>query len=188
MAYLHDKNIVHGRLTTTNIYIEPNHNVKISLIDEHKSPLLMTETNSQSTSIDNNQIQPAIIADIRSLTYLSPELIRTIEITRECDKDFNSGSGCRMNLDKLGKFSDVFAFGTILYELFEEKIPFANGRKTTTSLPSADELIYSIGSGKIAARNLLKTDSRIPSRIIDLIAACWTTDITLRPKFKQLTI
>lgn len=177
MTYLHNKNICHGRLTSTNIYIEPNQTVKISLIDEHETLLMKESSNGP------------VIADLTSLTYLSPELIRTMEIDIDCC-DNNKLAGCRLNIDMLGEVSDVFAFGTILYELFEEKFPFSSqGIKDGASMPPADVLIYLIGSGKIAQSNIHQDPNcRLPRHIADTIAACWTTDFSYRPQFKQLTL
>lgn len=229
MTYLHDKEIVHGKLTTTNIYIEPNMQVKISLIDEHEMPLMMN-------SCDNDELLPVKSGfarfDVASLTYLSPELIKTITIgdnrRRNNHNNNNIQNGiqhnelpsttyCHLDTSKLTRMSDVFAFGTILFELFEEKSPFSSECHTTmrgpirnenhiddeqqeqniygeTLISSAAQIIYQIGSGKIADFNLKKSAESRPAkaitdineRISNLIAACWSCQISSRPLFKQL--
>lgn len=214
MTYLHDKNVVHGRLTSTNIYIEPNQRVKISLIDEHEMPLMRAASTIDNTTSGNNlqdeqeaqqTTDTRYQLDTSSLNYLSPELIRTIGM--------GAGADCRLDCSTLSKMSDVFSFGTILFELFEERLPFTTKHQQPTStnspdintslnkqqqqhrhlscnetlLPSVDQIIYQIGSGRIADINL-RTDKtfRMSSRVHDLIAACWSTEADMRPQFKQL--
>lgn len=202
MAYLHDKDIVHGKLSSVNIYLETKTNrVKISLIDNSETSL----ADEQSGKLN-----------LPALTYLSPELVRTIEVSeQECDNKTDSKQR-QVSLDtsRLTKEADVFSFGTLLFEIFEERFPFSHNKQDaflmtkstpllTTSpfdleLPSnwqgnikysASELIYSIGSGQIGLLNLSELDNSISSntRVVQLlIDACWSPTTADRPQFKQL--
>lgn len=201
MTYLHDKNIVHGKLTSVNIYIELNQRVKISLIDNEETPVV--EAKSAGNSMQFN---------LPSLTYLSPELIQTINVSGTNQND--------VLIERLTKESDIFSFGTFLFELFEERFPFADFHCASTlkcsqnspviSSPriryspldsafdlmltkwngniqtSACELIYQIGTGQIGSKNLDKFSAKQPSLVKSIISACWSMQPNSRPQFKQL--
>lgn len=131
MTYLHDKNIVHGKLTSANIYIELNQRVKISLIDNDEQQLVATAS-AANNSCHLDHVSPcagpfncssAISFNLPALTYLSPELVRTIEIGDA--KKTGNGQHVEMDTRELTKKSDVFSFGTLLFELFEERFPFS---------------------------------------------------------------
>lgn len=184
MAYLHERNIVHGKLTSVNIYIEPNRSVKISLIDNETCALVADAATAHNT---HNPCEPTeqrrrsncagAHFNLPALTYLSPELITSIAVCEHAQP--------RMDISRLSKMSDMFAFGTLLYELFEQRFPFgdacddgtccsdapldwphplgfarransAKSRCTGNIKLSASELIYQIGSGQMH-RNLQHT-------------------------------
>lgn len=146
MTYLHDKNIVHAKLTSVNIYIEPNQQVKISLLDNDEQQLALPA--GQIVSPASPGCEQLVSFDLPSLTYLSPELVRSIELVaqesepgeedleRKSDEQIGAPHGSRarsdklsravrMDLNKLTTKSDIFSFGTLLYELFEEHFPFS---------------------------------------------------------------
>lgn len=136
MTYLHDKNIVHARLTSVNVYLEPNQRVKVSLIDTDERQIASSGTNQLSAALSSgttniqsgdhsttpatsNAPEQGTAFNLSALTYLSPELVRSIRVT--------PGSGIvGMDTSLLAKEADVFAFGTLLFELFEERFPFAS--------------------------------------------------------------
>lgn len=210
MTYLHDKDIVHGKLSSVNIYIELNQRVKISLIDHDENALATRSPRDANSTVNFN---------LPALTYLAPELIKTIKLTcanniQNCDPDHSSLLLIRrepnkssqshwlpieLNAHKFSKSSDIFAFGTLLFELFEERYPFSDLRQTTSSSfltakqqhgsrngninTSAAEIIYQIGSGQIASKNSPWSSSPISN----VVAACWAHNSQDRPQFKQLT-
>lgn len=164
MTYLHDKNIVHGRLTSVNIYIELNQRVKISLIDDDETPIVSnltvdyssletkttttTTTHGHSVSPDNRQ--SGVAFDLAALTYLSPELVKSIQVGSTANADnhltgaeprnncdtTNNRTSVYMDTNKLTQKSDIYSFGTVLFELFEGKFPFATKPKVNGhSLP-----------------------------------------------------
>lgn len=138
MTYLHDKNIVHARLTSVNIYIELNQRVKISLIDNDEQALAIETTpesllapgDNNKQNLGSNLPIKSIRFNLPALTYLSPELIRTIKTSRK--HDGLAGSPL-IDSAKLSKKSDIFSFGTLLFELFVERFPFASNLPPTCS-------------------------------------------------------
>lgn len=177
MTYLHDRNIVHGRLTSVNIYLEFNQRVKISLIDNDENPMV-------SKKVRNKYNQGQLDFNFNSLTYLSPELIRTIRVVEDnlrCDT--TEPTHVQIDTKQITKKSDIFSFGTLLFELFEERYPFRANTKT-----SIHELIFQIGSGLMARKNLdlSKYNCPILVKVIENISACWLMNPHERPFFKQL--
>mgnify|MGYP001012139689 CR=1 FL=1 len=213
MTYLHDKNIVHGKLTSVNIYVELNQRVKISLIDNDEHPIAVVETDRRQARVAN--------FNLPSLTYLSPELVRTIHLVRDDTScDTNEITNVKMDTSKLTKESDVFSFGTLLYELFEERYPFSeichgsgktgciNFSPPLTSSPikttrfdsplaapkwngniklSASELIYQIGCDQMAAKNPSGQYSKWPTLVEQTIKSCWSGRPEARTQFKRLS-
>lgn len=122
MTYLHDKSIVHAKLTSSNIYIEPNQRVKISLIDDEDKPIACLN------DLNSNLKANSLSFNIPALTYLSPELIRTLKINERITNDFNliqKSFEIELDTNHLTKMFDVYSFGTLLFELFEERFPFS---------------------------------------------------------------
>lgn len=216
MTYLHDKNVVHGRLTSVNIYIEPNQGVKISLIDNDEQAIASIGTccDSAKQNLGSHSTGASFEFNLTAMTYLSPELMRTIKVV-EGGKEEKSDKlirGCTANklyidTNKLSKESDIFSFGTLLFELFYEQFPFGEPLLSPASRPfefggkqrakiklSASELIYQIGSGQIALKNLphqsngfaQNTDCYYSTLVNDVISNCWQTDPANRPTFRQL--
>lgn len=175
MTYLHDRNIVHGRLTSVNIYLEFNQRVKISLIDNDESPMV--------TRVPNMSNQSSLDFNFNSLTYLSPELIRTISVVEDNRCYEAESAHVQIDIKQITKKSDVFSFGTLLFELFEERFPFGGNTKTPVH-----ELIYQIGSGFMEKKNLERIKYKCPTLVgvMKNISACWSTEPHERPCFKQL--
>lgn len=157
MTYLHNKNIVHGKLTSVNIYIEQNQRVKISLIDNDENGLIVCnnqlENQQTSTQTDTNQITQLNASFNRAaLTYLSPELVRSIRLTTRTEAKVRNDSiepdakrkRCNetvvdIDSSRLTKAADIYSFGTLMFELFAEQYPFSNVDEHTCSklaLPS----------------------------------------------------
>jgi len=177
MTYLHDKDIVHGKLTSVNIYIETNRRVKISLIDNDEQQLASTICANQSSCSPSsqhdtrlrggNEIRATNSAKVSfnlpALTYLSPEIVRTISISDETGHNHGRRTAqVHLDTEKLTKKSDVFSFGTLLFELFEDHFPFAKAnhcdRMSLVDLASAISPTSQIRHSE-AAHSLLFTAS-----------------------------
>lgn len=98
------------------------------------------------------------------LPYLPPESIRAL-----CCN--NRGRLlCRERASYVG---DVFAFGTLVYELLTLETPLSS--------LSVEELIWAVGQGHTQSL------SRLPkSRFCRLISQCWRNNPELRPSFNEL--
>ena len=134
LSYLHCKGIVHGRLSSHNIFLETT--VKVSLLDYGSSSL--------------------------NLQFYSPEIVRNIT------------SDDRSVWEK-SKKGDVFAFGSVIYQLSTQKLPLDNHPSQT--------VLYQMGLGYLAKH--LPSAHLNPglSRIID---GCWNQDPEKRPTFPEL--
>lgn len=199
MTYLHSKNIVHGKLTSTNIYVcQPNNRVKINLID---CDSLTQQTTTTTTDINNESVK----LNLNSLTYLSPQIIKTLTVNKHLNlTNKRNVTSIQFNKCKLTKSDDVYSYGTLLYELFEKRFPFTLKSSTQTNQTNSNtnlnayQLIHKIGLGLIAEENLslshgkqtnnsnVKTTLNCPALIELTIASCWSPNSNKRPTFRTL--
>uniref|UniRef100_G3UAP3 non-specific serine/threonine protein kinase n=1 Tax=Loxodonta africana TaxID=9785 RepID=G3UAP3_LOXAF len=98
------------------------------------------------------------------LCYLAPEIVR--EMTPGKDEDKLPFS----------KAADVYAFGTIWYELQARDWPFKN--------QAAEALIWQIGSGEGMKRILASVS--LGKEVSEILSACWAFDLQERPSFPLL--
>ena len=103
LGYLHAKNIVHGRLCSRNVFLESK--VQVSLLD--------------------------YAAGRSNVIYSSPELIHSH--ADSCGPDAGAApatSAAAASTCYRGwcKADDVFAFGTLLFELFSGRLPSCPSR------------------------------------------------------------
>ena len=113
LGYLHAKNIVHGRLCSRNVFLESK--VQVSLLD--------------------------YAAGRSNVIYSSPELIHSH--ADSCGPDAGAApatSAAAASTCYRGwcKDDDVFAFGTLLFELFSGRLPSCPSR---CRLPQYNKLI-----------------------------------------------
>ncbi|KAK7081011.1 hypothetical protein SK128_003782, partial [Halocaridina rubra] len=115
MSYLHSRGIIHGRLNSRNVFLEAK--IKLSLLDH-----------SMAESGPTGEHTGCLAQGL--LTYLPPEMMRTVEISPPQVTVVAPAT----------QQSDVYMYGTLLYELFAEASPFA------TQNPHA--VIYQVGTGR----------------------------------------
>lgn len=148
MGYLHARGIVHKDLKTKNIFLE---NGKVIITDHG----LFSATKLQYT--DHG------LAVARGwLCYLAPELIRGLKPIRS-DEDL-----------LFSKNSDVYAFGTVWYELLCGEFPFKR--------QPHESVIWQVGRGmKQTLANLQASRD-----VKDILMLCWAYDPDSRPDFAKL--
>uniref|UniRef100_A0A5S6Q9K1 Protein kinase domain-containing protein n=1 Tax=Trichuris muris TaxID=70415 RepID=A0A5S6Q9K1_TRIMR len=149
MSYLHSRGIVLRSLTSRNIMLESK--VKVSTIDFGVSLNKCSRWNKGSVRRGN-------------LTYLSPELMKCLYV----DPPDLLLSGVA------SKESDVYAFGTVLFELFASSYPHAD--------LCAEQLIWLVCSG----RNVLSPSLGIKLPLKSLISKCWSVAQQQRPPFSDV--
>ncbi|XP_025078176.1 kinase suppressor of Ras 2-like isoform X2 [Pomacea canaliculata] len=150
MGYLHAKGIVLRKLNTSNIFLTPR--VKVSAIDF-----------SLSEARHNRKDYATIPRG--HLTYVAPELLKTLRIVppRLVPKSAPSPE------------SDVFAFGTIMYEVLGGSYPYPG-------FPP-ESIIWSVCSGH--RQNLSHVNCTLPLKT--LIEECWSQEPLYRPDFPELS-
>lgn len=148
MSYLHAKEIVHKDLTTKNIFLE-NHKVVITDFGLFSAKKLRC---NNGLHIPNNW-----------LCYLAPELIRSLKQTKKVHDEL-----------KFSKATDVYAFGTVWYEILSGEFPFKGQPPHST--------IFQIGIGmKQTLANLQAT-----REVKDILMLSWAYQIDDRPDFNRL--
>lgn len=150
MGYLHSRNIVHKDLKTKNVFFD---NGQIVITDFGLLSLkkfCRTERKGPWLPIPKNW-----------LSYLAPELMRKL----------NPHNGPECNNLNFSFSSDVYAFGTIWYELLTSDMPYRN--------PSPEITIWQVGRGlKQPLINL-----QAPREIKNILLMCWSAE---RPKFPDI--
>ncbi|KAI6652166.1 Kinase suppressor of Ras 2-like [Oopsacas minuta] len=155
MTYLHDRKIVHQNLTTDSIYLERG-NAKPILFDIAVNPLL-----------DNAGIDPGSWEFPRGyVSCMAPEIIDSLSpSTHELDRYLPFS-------DK----SDVFAFGSIWYELYTGQYPLQGD--------PIEVVLFKVSNGYRQTLDLI-----IGSRSIkEELCRCWNKDPLKRPSFQSLGI
>ena len=149
MGYLHAKGIILGKLCSRSIFLESK--VKIGITD-------YTMVNTPVVKNDYGCIPQGY------LTYICPELMRTIK---------NSGLYLSWN-EKTSQKADVFAYGTLLYEIFLECYPLRCIKPET--------LIWKVGNGHTQVLN----DGDFPLIFKGIIQSCWAYYEAERSEFHDI--
>lgn len=149
MGYLHAKEIIHKDLKTKNIFLE---NGKVIITDFG----LFSTTKLKYTP-------DGLVVEGNMLCYLGPELIRQLRAVRPAQDNL-----------PFSKASDVYAFGTIWYELLCGEFPFKG--------QSAESQIYQIGRGmKYTLANVQASRD-----VKDILMLCSAFQPEDRPDFAKL--
>ncbi|XP_026636105.1 kinase suppressor of Ras 1 isoform X5 [Microtus ochrogaster] len=153
MGYLHAKGIVHKDLKSKNVFYD---NGKVVITDFGLfgiSGVVREERRENQLKLSHDW-----------LCYLAPEIVREMIPGR--------------NEDQLpfSKAADVYAFGTVWYELQAREWPFKH--------QPAEALIWQIGSGE-GVRRVLASVS-LGKEVGEILSACWAFDLQERPSFSLL--
>ncbi|EEB14308.1 predicted protein [Pediculus humanus corporis] len=158
MGYLHARGIIHKDLKTKNIFLE-NGKVVITdfgLFGVTKLSFVFIILPTKGT--ENLIIPPGW------LCYLSPEIMRSLKSSYQPDEEELPFS----------RASDIYAFGTVWYELLCGDWPFKG------QLPEA--IIWQVGKGmKQSLANLQASRD-----VKDILMMCWAYRATDRPDFTSL--
>ncbi|MBN3315695.1 KSR2 Kinase, partial [Atractosteus spatula] len=152
MGYLHAKGILHKDMKSKNVFYD---NGKVVITDfglfTISGVLQAGSRREDKLRIPNGW-----------LCHLAPEIIRQLSPDTEEDKL------------PFSKQSDVFAFGTIWYELHAREWPFKN--------QPAEAIVWQVGSGM--KPNL--TQIGMGKEISDILLFCWAYEQEERPSFSKL--
>ncbi|XP_035889268.1 kinase suppressor of Ras 1 isoform X6 [Phyllostomus discolor] len=153
MGYLHAKGIVHKDLKSKNVFYD---NGKVVITDFGLFGM--------SGVVREGRRENQLKLSHDWLCYLAPEIVR--EMTPGKDEDQLPFS----------KAADVYAFGTVWYELQARDWPFKN--------QPAEALIWQIGSGEGMKRVLASVS--LGKEVTEILSACWAFELQERPSFTLL--
>uniref|UniRef100_A0A8C9WKW2 Kinase suppressor of ras 1 n=1 Tax=Scleropages formosus TaxID=113540 RepID=A0A8C9WKW2_SCLFO len=153
MGYLHAKGIVHKDLKSKNVFHDTN---KVVITD---FGLFGISGVVQEGRRDNELRLPR-----GWICYLAPEIVRRMRPgTTEDRLPFSSAA-------------DVYAFGTIWYEMQVRDWPM-------TSQP-VEATIWQVGSGEGIRKLLMELN--LGKEVMEILSACWSYELRDRPSFLQL--
>ncbi|KPJ07042.1 Kinase suppressor of Ras 2 [Papilio machaon] len=151
MGYLHARGILHKDLKTKNIFLE-NGKVVITDFGLFSVTKLCFSNNARGDSLG---IPPGW------LCYLAPELVRALRPHASLHLPFS-------------KCTDVYAFGTVWYELLCGEYPFKG--------QPPEAIIWQVGKGvKPSLANMQASRD-----IKDILMLCWSYRSSERPDFPHL--
>uniref|UniRef100_A0A8C3RZ52 non-specific serine/threonine protein kinase n=1 Tax=Chelydra serpentina TaxID=8475 RepID=A0A8C3RZ52_CHESE len=153
MGYLHAKGIVHKDLKSKNVFYD---NGKVVITDFGLFGI--------SGVVQEGRRENELKLPHDWLCYLAPEIVREMSPGKDEDKL------------PFSKAADVYAFGTVWYELQAREWPFKS--------QPAEALIWQIGSGE-GVKHVLATVS-VGKEVSEILSACWSFDLSERPSFTHL--
>uniref|UniRef100_T1J2I7 Kinase suppressor of Ras 2 n=1 Tax=Strigamia maritima TaxID=126957 RepID=T1J2I7_STRMM len=154
MGYLHARGIVHKDLKTKNIFLE---NGKVIITDFGLF--------SVTRFCYGNKKDSGLTIPVGWLCYLAPEIISRLRATRETRESYNL---------PFSKSSDVYAFGTVWYELLCCEWPFKG--------QPPEAIIWQVGKGIKQSLACIQTSREVK----DILMTCWTFKTSDRPEFSHL--
>ncbi|XP_034384473.1 kinase suppressor of Ras 1-like isoform X2 [Cyclopterus lumpus] len=153
MGYLHAKNIIHKDLKSKNVFYDTNRVVITDFGLFGMAGVVQEGRRKNVLRIPRGWID-----------YLAPEIVR--EMSPEVDEDQLPFSNA----------ADVYAFGTIWYELQVGDWPMTN-------LP-AETKIWLVGSN-VGVKKVL-ADANLGKEVTEILSACWSSEAENRPTFTPL--
>uniref|UniRef100_A0A1A8Q3Q8 non-specific serine/threonine protein kinase n=1 Tax=Nothobranchius rachovii TaxID=451742 RepID=A0A1A8Q3Q8_9TELE len=153
MGYLHAKGIVHKDLKSKNVFHDTN---KVVITDFGLFGI--------SGVVQEGRRENKLKLPHGWICYLAPEIVRKMSPGNNEDRlPFSTAA-------------DVYAFGTIWYELQARDWPITNQHIEAT--------IWQVGSGEGIKKILSATN--LGKEVTDILSACWAYDLRERPTFTQL--
>nr|XP_039251787.1 kinase suppressor of Ras 2-like isoform X2 [Styela clava] len=156
MGYLHSRGIIHKDLKTKNIFVDGN---RIVVTDFGLMGLHAISTKSIRIKPLTLQVPDGW------LCYMAPEIIRALSVPYN-DMDVVSSL-------PYTKESDVYAFGTVWYELLTGCWPFKDY--------PAESITWQVGNGKKQSLAHLQG----PKELKDILMTCWAYEPSQRPDFSD---
>ncbi|XP_037631164.1 kinase suppressor of Ras 1-like isoform X1 [Sebastes umbrosus] len=153
MGYLHAKDIVHKDLKSKNVFYDNNR-------------VVITDFGlfGMSGVVQEGRRKNVVRLPHGWINYLAPEIVR--KMSPEVEEDQLPFS----------KAADVYAFGTILYELQVGDWPITN--------QPVEAKIWLVGSSE-GVKNVL-ADANLGKEVTEILSACWSSEIDNRLTFTQL--
>uniref|UniRef100_A0A915B8E6 Protein kinase domain-containing protein n=3 Tax=Parascaris univalens TaxID=6257 RepID=A0A915B8E6_PARUN len=152
MSYLHTKKIIHKDLRTKNIFIENRNRVVITDFGLFSMKRLAQPYRNHTLIVPDHW-----------LSYLAPELIK--ELSAE------------LTQLPFSEASDVYAFGTIWFELMTYGFPFEQVHP--------DVVVWQVGRGMKGALSNLRGVREIKV-FQEIVVQCWAYTAGDRPSFRDL--
>ncbi|XP_029923532.1 kinase suppressor of Ras 1-like isoform X2 [Myripristis murdjan] len=153
MGYLHAKGIVHKDLKSKNVFYDLN-----------KAVITDFGLFGMSGVVQEGRRENVLRIPQGWIYYLAPEIVRRM--------------GPEVDEDQLpfSKAADVYAFGTIWYELQARGWPITN--------QPVEAKIWLFGSGEGIKKVL--ADVNLGKEVTEILSACWSFEAEDRPSFTQL--
>ncbi|XP_041097234.1 kinase suppressor of Ras 1-like isoform X2 [Polyodon spathula] len=154
MGYLHAKGIVHKDLKSKNVFYDTN---KVIITDFGLFGI--------SGVVQEGRRENELKLPHGWICYLAPEIVRQMAPAKDEDRL------------PFSKAADVYAFGTIWYELQARDWPIKN--------QPAESTIWQVGSGAVIKQVLAQVS--LGKEVTEILSACWSYEPPDRPTFTQLT-
>uniref|UniRef100_A0A8C4ZCS0 Kinase suppressor of ras 1a n=1 Tax=Gadus morhua TaxID=8049 RepID=A0A8C4ZCS0_GADMO len=153
MGYLHAKGIVHKDLKSKNVFHDIN---KVVITDFGLFGI--------SGVVQEGRRENKLKLPHGWICYLAPEIVRRMSPGNNEDRlPFSAAA-------------DVYAFGTIWYELQARDWPITN--------QPVEAIIWQVGSGQGIKKVLAEVS--LGKEVTEILSACWAYDPRERPTFTQL--
>lgn len=149
VSYLHTKKILHKDLRSKNIFVESKHKVVITDFG------LLSMKRLKVPERDDGILLPT-----NWLCYAAPELVRVISF--DCEQL------------PFTEQTDVFAFGSVWYEMLTGRVPFGN--------EPWQKLVWMVGNGLKASIHNLNCNKDMK----EVMMRCWNRKPEDRPSFVDI--
>ncbi|XP_056612327.1 kinase suppressor of Ras 1 isoform X2 [Triplophysa dalaica] len=156
MGYLHAKGIVHKDLKSKNVFYDSNKVVITDFGLFGMSGVVQEDRRENELKLPRGWIY-----------YLAPEIVQKMI------------PGQHEDCLPFSNAADVYAFGTIWYELQAKDWPITN--------QPAEALIWLLGSGDVIKRLLAQKGTSLGKEVTEILSACWSYALEDRPTFTQLS-